>query len=191
MASARRNPGSTSGRKRSAKARSLAIAELRGDWISATCCMSHLFLSPGRGFVAEDRSLGDFLLLDEPQKTADVQSQVTREKACDALDVQRPVREVRTGVRRALNDPDLARTAIRVVQAPAVVDIRDPIAAAVNEEQRSRLERAQDRYRAAFGEPVAAARAQHQPGQPHERRARQSRSRAHVLDEQGAQVAER
>ena len=33
-------------------------------------------------------------------------------------------------------------------------------------------------------------RAQHQPGEPYERRARQPRSRAHVLDEQRAQVAE-
>src|SRR5450631_1516558 len=87
-------------------------------------------------FVA---ALADFLFLDQAQVPADVQAEVAREEPRDPLDVQRAVREIRSGVRGALDDPDLARSAICVVEAPAVVDRRDVIRAAMDEEERPRL----------------------------------------------------
>src|SRR5207249_10250855 len=61
--------------------------------------------NPSEQHAQRAARLGNFLFLDEPQVTAHVQSQVTREEARDALDVQRPVGEVRARMRRALHDP--------------------------------------------------------------------------------------
>src|SRR5579859_6444995 len=111
MPSASRNPGSISGVKRSAKVRSLTAC-LASDWLmSATRCMSHLFLSPAGWFVADAASSGDLFLFDQTQVAADVKAEMTGEEACHALDVQGPVGEIGPGVRRALHDPDLARPA--------------------------------------------------------------------------------
>ena len=71
---------------------------------------------------------------------ADVQAQMPREKAGDALHVKRAIREVSAGVRSALHDPDLAWSSICVVKAAAVIDGGDLIGPAVDEEQRPRLE---------------------------------------------------
>src|SRR5207248_10512513 len=96
--------------------------------------------------------LADFFLFHQAQVTADVEAEVPGEKYRHALDVQRAVGEVGAGVRRALHDPDLARAAVRVVQAPAVAHGRDVVGAAVDEEQGARLERAQHGQRAAVRE---------------------------------------
>src|SRR2546422_2049082 len=137
------------------------------------------------------RALGDFFLFHEPQMAAHVKPQMSREESGNSLHVQRPVGEVRAGMRCALDDPDLARPPVSVVETAAVVHLRHGIGAAVNEEQRPRLERAEHIDRPARGEPAARAQPEHQPGEPDERSARQLARAPHVLDEQRAQVAER
>src|SRR5690349_2080577 len=92
---------------------------------------SHLLLSPAWRFVTatflgqSGRRLGGVFLFHQAQVAADVEPEVAGEETRDALDVERAVGEVRGGVRRPLDDPDLARPAVGVVQAPAVVDVRD------------------------------------------------------------------
>src|SRR6266567_6229494 len=54
--------------------------------------------------VCYRRTLGDFFLFHQSKVAAHVQAQVPGEESRHPLDVQRPVGEVRTGVRRALDD---------------------------------------------------------------------------------------
>ena len=116
---------------------------------------------------------------------------MSREEAGHSLDVQRPVREVRAGVRCTLDDPDLARSAICVVEAPAVVDRSDVVGAAMDEEEGAWLERAEHVVRAAIRNAAPRAQPQQHTCQPHERRTRELRSSPHVFDQQRSQVAER
>src|SRR4029077_1259821 len=152
-----------------------------------------LHVSPipvSRSAVCCSASLGDFFLFDQPQVAAHVESEVAGEKARDSFDVQGTIGKIRAGVRGALHDPDLAWAAIRVVEPPAVVDGGDVIRTAVYEEQGSRLERAQDLFRAAFRKTAAGAQPQHETGQPDERRARDFRRVAPVLNQQSSEIAE-
>src|SRR5438445_8055858 len=103
----------------------------------------------------------------------------------------RPVREIRARVRGALHDPDRPRTSVRVVQAPAVVDVGDPVRSAVDEEQRPRLERAEHVDRAACAKPAPRPEPEHQSREPDERRPGQLARASHVLNQQRAQLAER
>src|ERR1700726_696634 len=176
-----------SGYSRSAKV-CWPIAPLLEGLTSATCCMSHLFLSPARRFVA---ALADFFFLDQAQVAANVEAQVSREKARDPLDVEKAVGEIRARVWRSLNDPDLARSPIRVVKTPAVVDRGHVVRAAVDEKQRPGLERAEHVLGTAVGDPASRTQPQHYSGQPDERRARQLRGATNVFDQQRAQVTER
>src|SRR5258706_10096224 len=84
--------------------------------------------------------LADFFFLHQAEVAAHIEAEVSREETRDPLDIERPVGEVRAGVRSALDDPDLARSAVRVIQAPAVIDGGDVVAAAMNEEKRARFE---------------------------------------------------
>src|ERR1700693_5589412 len=174
MARASRKPGSISGVSRSAKVRSLIAWAAPEGSTCATCCMSHLFLSPARRFVAArppwPRWLADFFFLHQAQVPADVEAEVPRKKACDALDVERAVCEICAGVRRTLDDPDLAWSAIRVVEAAAVIDGGDVVGAAMNEEQRPRLQRAQHVAGAALRDSVPRAHEKHHARTPHEGR---------------------
>src|ERR1043165_3861020 len=102
-------------------------------------------------------SLGDLFLFDQAEMAGDIQAEVPGEEAGHALDVKRPVGEVGAGVWRALDDPDLAGSAVAVIQAAAVVDVRDVVGAAMDEEQRSWFERAEDIQRTARRERASGA----------------------------------
>src|SRR4029077_13939413 len=98
----------------------------------------------------------------------DVETQVPGEEPRDPFHVQRAVGEVRARVWRALDDPDLARSSVRVVEPARMADVGDRVRAAVNEEQRPRLECAQDVERPAGRQRGPGAQPEHETGQPDE-----------------------
>src|SRR5258708_19326121 len=99
---------------------------------------------------AAQLQLGDFFFLDQAEVAADVKPEMPREESGHPLDVKRPVGLVRTSVRRTLHDPDLARTAISVIESPAVVHGHEVVSPTVYEEEWPRLHRAHPRTRTPF-----------------------------------------
>src|ERR1700688_3186745 len=118
-----------------------------------TCCRREPREPTGRtGSCCRARwpRLADLLFLHQAQVAAHVQAQVPGKEAGDALDVKGAVGEVGAGVGRALDDPDLARSPVRVVKAAAVNHRGHLVRPAVDEEERTRLQRTEHRLRAAL-----------------------------------------
>src|SRR5207302_10812538 len=62
--------------------------------------------------------LRDLVLFDQAQLVGSAQAEMAAEEGRDPLHVELPVGEVGAGVGRALDDPDLPRTAVTVIEQP-------------------------------------------------------------------------